>query len=567
MNETKIRGCRFQLDGRTHTLNISNSLFSYAVPDTVSVSVSESDAGGLSLPFVCGEAKRTDGSVSVYSVWEDLAAVRVEHAPAGELLTLPGEHWTVRAVRLYSFTDNSDSLTVESEYYLMERRLSNTPDGNIFFFEDAETGDARILISEAPDYVENLLTVRGGKVFLKNDGNPVIVGFCRAGECEALCRDCCRHICRPKTPFAMSNTWGDRNGFSRVCDDFVRREMDAGADIGIDIVQIDDGWQEGNTATVERDEKNRRIFRDPFWELQTPRFPAGMRSVADYAAAKGLKTGLWFAPDAHDAFSRRARDKEVLRRAYEEWGIRFFKLDMFWLENDADKEGMLDILSYIYSLGSDVAVQLDVTRGPRLGYLCGTRFGTLFVENRYTRSANSFPHRILRNLWNLGRFIPTTKFQFELINPTLNAECYAPSDPFAPSRFTMDYLFAVTMLSNPLFWMEMQFLPEKERSQLAPVMKVWKEHRAAFADADVIPIGERPSGRSLTGFRVRAKACEYLLLFREVTDRAVMELPASAAGRITVLASNGDVRAETAGGTVRVFFPEERTYALLQISD
>ena len=31
----------------------------------------------------------------------------------------------------------------------------------------------------------------------------------------------------------MSNTWGDRNGFSRVCEAFVMREIDKAADLGL----------------------------------------------------------------------------------------------------------------------------------------------------------------------------------------------------------------------------------------------------------------------------------------------------------------------------------------------
>lgn len=543
---------------------VSTPLITYSIPDVASAEEAIlSDAGGLSLPCRRTAFTYTDGTCGAISLWDDLAAVRLEGA-RGTLLTLPGKHWIIRAVKLHTFTDYSDTLTVESEHYLMNRGLRISPTGTIFFLEDSVSGDAWIILSEAPDYVESPLCIKEGNVSLDNGDNPIILGRCRAGECEALCRACYRHICKGKIPFAMSNTWGDRNGFSRVCDAFVRREMDAGEQLGVDIVQIDDGWQTGSTRDCGRDEQNRRIFADPFWALNEERFPAGMQSMAEYAAGKGLKTGLWFAPDYHGNFALRARDKEVLRRAYEEWGIRFFKLDMFWIENDAEKEGMLDILSYIYSLGNDVAVQLDVTHGTRLGYFCGAQYGTLFVENRYTRSGNAFPHRVLRNLWNLGRFIPTTKFQFELINPTLHTEFYEENDPFAPARYSMDYIFAVTMLANPLFWMEMQFLPEEQRKQLAPLMQAWKAHRADFADADIVPIGERPSGRSLTGFSVRAKECEYLLLFREVTDSAVMEI-SSDAGRITVLASNTAPQATCADGKIRVTLPEERSYAFIRV--
>ena len=128
---------------------------------------------------------------------------------------------------------------------------------------------------------------------------------------------------------------------------------------------------------------------------------------------------------------------------------------------------------------------LDGTNGKRLGYLYGAEYGSIFAENRYTASGNAFPHRVLRNLWMLSRVLPASRLQFELVNPDLNRECYAPDDPFAPVHYDMDYLFAAVMLSNPLFWMEMQFLSRPRRDELARLMPVWRQHRDTLGRADV----------------------------------------------------------------------------------
>ena len=203
-----------------------------------------------------------------------------------------------------------------------------------------------------------------------------------------------------------------------------------------------------------------------------------------------------------------------------------------------------------------------------MNYLCGRQYGTVFVENRYHRSGNSYPHRILRNLWMLGKYLPTSKFQFEMINPDLYTDCYPEGDPFVPTLYDQDYLFASVMLSNPLFWQEMQFLPKKRCAELKTIMDVWKAHRNDLAGADVEPIGETPSGRSFTGFYLSEKgAPKYLLLFREVTenDTATISAPVKACNT-KLLASNADVKIDVTDGLIRATFSKQRAYAFVSLA-
>ena len=317
-----------------------------------------------------------------------------------------------------------------------------------------------------------------------------------------------------------------------------------------------------------RDEQNRRIFKGDFWDINTGRFPKGLKFMAEYGAKKGLKTGMWFAPDSHDDFALLNRDLAVLKKAYDELGIRFFKLDMYWIMSNVERDRFLELLQGIYSFGNDVSVQLDATRNLRINYLCGHKYGTVFVENRYTKIANSYPHRVLRNLWMISKYIPSSKFQFELVNPDLNKECYNENDPFVPSLYDMDYLFATVMLSNPLFWMEMQFLSDERRQQLKVIMDVWKNHRNILANADVMPIGDKPNGRSFTGFYISVdEKPEYLLLFREVTDDscAVLKCPINSANA-EVLISNADVNIKIDNGFIYAEFSKSRSYAFIKLS-
>ena len=273
---------------------------------------------------------------------------------------------------------------------------------------------------------------------------------------------------------------------------------------------------------------------------------------------------MWFAPDSRNDYAHIERDIAVLKNAYDNWGVRFFKLDMYYVTTDTEKQKMRDILEAIYSFGDDVSVQMDITRHSRLNYLAAKEYGTVFAENRYTYSANSFPHRILRNLWSVGRFIPTSRFQFEIVNPDLNTDKYEKNDPFAPCHYDMDYLFATVMMSNPLFWMELQFLSEKRRGQLKNIMSVWKDIRDDLIKCDVKPIGEKPSGRSLTGFYASGEKADYLIAFREVTDSDTIVLPTDKTD-FTLLATNADTDVKIKDGNIAVTFSKERAYAVIKL--
>ncbi len=554
-----------EYDAIKSELIIGNELFSKLIPNVTNVK-SEQVKSRLSEPYLKITAER-NFKKNIYCIWDNLPVIHIIDCNEDELEKLNGEHWHIKAVKLNAFTDECDTLTVDTEHELFQKNLYECY-GEIFFLENIENGDAVVIISETPDYQTTTMSIKAGAVKVDNGGNPITVGYCRSGECEALCRNYYRHAKKCEGLVTMSNTWGDCNGFSRVCEDFVLKEIDVAEEIGVDIVQIDDGWQTGNTADKSlRDELNRRIFNGDFWELDSNKFPKGMKHITDYAAEKSIKVGMWFAPDSHDEYALLERDINVLKKAYNEWGIRFFKLDMYWIMSNTEKDCFLKLLNKIHSFGDDVSVQLDVTRNLRINYLCGHKYGTVFVENRYTKSANSFPHRVLRNLWMISKYIPSSKFQFELINPDLNKECYGENDPFAPALYDMDYLFATVMLSNPLFWMEMQYLSDERKTQLKKIMNVWKEHRVSLANADVMPIGDKPSGRSFTGFYISNKGKpEYLLLFREVTEEnsTMIKCPVKSAN-IEILATNSHAEVEINNGFINAKFSKPRSYAFIKI--
>lgn len=554
---------------KENVLFVGNRLFKTSFENVKTVTAAVKDGEGLSEPYVELTAVKTDGSERLYCVWEDLPLVWIPKYSESTLFKFEGEHWLIDSIKLTAFTDNIDTLTKENEDHLFRGKLQGERQGDIFFFKDVESGNAVVVISETADYTVGTLTVSDYTACFNNGKNGVAIGFCKADRCEKLCRDYQRRARRYDRLVTMSNTWGDRNGSTRVCFDFVIKEIDEAKNLGIDIVQVDDGWQMGDTAWVsERDEQKRRTFKEGYWDVNYERFPNELTPVTEYAKSHGIRLGMWFAPDSRNNFEHFERDFKVLEKAYKEWGVRFFKLDMYWVDNDFERDCMLKLLEKIHALGKDVTVQMDVTRYSRLNYLCARQYGTVFVENRYTYTANSFPHRVLRNLWMISKYIPASRFQFEIVNPDLNDDKYKESDPFKPSLYSMDYLFASVMLSNPLFWMELQYLSESRKSELKNIMGIWKEHRENLAQCDVCPIGDKPSGRSFTGFYVsKDNSPEYLLIFREVTDGEYTVIPSPVANAdVTVLASNCECDIRVEDGKIHAKLNKQRSYAFIKLN-
>lgn len=471
-----------------------------------------------------------------------------------------GDHITLRAITLHSATDHHDTLVEECRRYMFRGAIKET-EGHIFMLFDMSKDTATVFIVAVPDYHVPTLEIKENTVFIKTAGYPVSVGYSKISEAELLVRDWYRMQYRPDSLHTMSNTWGDRNGRTRVSEEFVRAEIDSAADLGLDVVQIDDGWQKG-VPDVYDDEGN-RVFDGDFWKVKYEKFPNGMESVSKYARNKEVELGLWFAPESRGNFKSFERDMSVLRQAYKEWKIKYFKLDMIKLPTDESANTMLDFLDDVFSFGDDVSVELDVTADVRLGYLTGAPYGTIFVENRYTAWSNYYPHRTLRNLWLLSRFIPASKFQFELLNPDLCTDKYESDDALRPELYDVDYLFASVMLSNPLFWMETQFLSDESRARLKKIIAVWKKHRKALSASDVYPIGEEPSGASMTGFCADAGDEIYVSVFRECTERESFsfDLGRQLSGECELLASNTSVEFSVSGSSLNVEFSKMRSYA------
>lgn len=574
----------FEQNGNSLTLGSCG--FTLTVDGARNVVSEYDDNIGLSEKFLRVNAE-VDGVAREYCLWEGLSAVEMPMHEGVFTFPVSGSNLTLRVVNLFAVTDYHDRFTSIDSFPMFRGKISKQR-GNIFFLDDPLKRESVVVISTAPDYVKATVEVsdgitvrtsddfsriikerKGGNITVDAGGHGIVVGKCKTADSEALVRAWYRRKCKPTELYTMANTWGDYNAWTRVADDFIKEEIKAAGALGLDTLQIDDGWQKGNTSDPTiRDEKNRRTFKGDFWELKYENFRNGMEEMRDYAEENGVSLGLWFAPDSQHCYTRLERDIEVLKYAYDNWGMRYFKFDMLYVEDMDMYEKFSDMLKRVYSFGDDVFVQLDVTNGVRCGYLGVTQYGRIFAENRYTRIKMYYPHRTLQNLWDISKYIPAFKFQFELVNPTLNTEAYEDDDVFAPVTYDLDYLFATTMMSNPLFWMEVQFLPEKQRNELNRIMPTWKKIRSELAECDVVPVGERPDGTSFTGFCAYTPDGKgaYLLVFREVREENNYTFSVNKTIKSAkTLASGCEIVYNTKGSGIKVTFAKKRGYGLIKL--
>jgi hypothetical protein len=131
----------------------------------------------------------------------------------------------------------------------------------------------------------------------------------------------------------------------------------------------------------------------------------------------------------------------------------------------------------------------------------------------------------LRNLWQLAQFVDPHRLRMEFLNPERNAARYG-SDPLAPSRYGIDYLYASVMFASPMAWFEVSGLSEKSTAQLRTIIAAHRPHWEAIKRGTVFPIGDEPNGFSWTGFQSHdaAKGTGYVVALRELHGDSTRQL-------------------------------------------
>ena len=513
------------------------------------------------------------------------AAIRAD----SDALAFAARHVRVTAIHLEDRTDQINEPEWEREWLLNACEKDTYLSCNALDVRDTLTGDGVVFLRlapmpasrpvKAPDFV---MSGPSYSVTPVANGYPVAELVYRGGDIgrtralHALQRRIREY--RPgRDGVFLTNTWGDGNRDARINEAFLMKEVAAGAELGVDVIQVDDGWQKGRTANSAAVKKGGGTWGrywdvDPdFWKPCPERFPNGLGPVVSAAKAKGLRFGLWFGPDSSNDFAHYRDDAECLLKFHRELGIDYFKMDSMIIRTGVALERQRRMFDLMME-GSQGAMtfDLDCTANVRPGFLGLVDIGPLFVENRYIRPKDTrlyYPHFTLRSLWRLSRAIDPVRLRMEMLNPLRHPELFG-DDPLRPAAWPADALFAITMCASPLGWFEISNLAPETAAAMKPLVARWKGERANLHGGDTHPVGACPDGLSWTGFLTRAADGDggYALLFRELAESQSFELdvaPYFAARSCEVIGGRGE--AAVRGGRLSVTVPAKLGYVWVRL--
>ena len=488
---------------------------------------------------------RTSGLLALLAISCALSCAAAD----SEVYSYSWNHPRLVEVQLMDDTDRHDELYFEKEYLLSRCEKPFDVSAPALFIEDSLTGEGIAFFrkaplphartSNSPDWHVDPL---GRKVtVLSNDYQGVSIRYRggKAGRIRAA-TDFQRRF-RPyvagRDGLFLSNTWGDGNRDACINERFLLAEVASGAELGVDVIQIDDGWQKGrsaNSASLAAGEKGRWGSWwevEGFWDVDPVRFPNGLGKVIGEARSKGMKFGLWFGPDSSNDAANWNKDADFLLSLHRDLGVDYFKFDSMHTPTPLalSRQAMLMDRLMDESDGR-ITIDLDVTAGRRPGYFAFPRIGPVFVENRYIRENDVrlwWPHRTLRNLWGLAHVVDPVRLRMEVLNPERKSGLYPNGDPLTPICWPRDAIFAISMYSSPLGWFEIQNLSQETVAAWKPLIAQWKRERDAIHDGYIYPVGSAPDGLAWTGFVSAAKdgSAGTALLFRELDASEEFSLP------------------------------------------
>jgi hypothetical protein len=321
--------------------------------------------------------------------------------------------------------------------------------------------------------------------------------------------------------YMIANTWGSattkRGAKLAAREENVLREIDSQADLGIDVQQIDDGWQGCNTGSnswrpVDSLSLNAEGNCDTLRKEVTDMYPSGgWGKVKTHARGKYVRLGLW----VHGG--KVTYDDLVWN--YEQGGFMAIKYDFFSMKTKAEAEvhfqKVRDFISYTKQ---QVRVNWDVTGSRRVGYYFGRDLGAIYLANRkavWPTVTIYRPHLILRDAWHLANYVNLNKFQVTVTNIDLVDKQL--SDAY---QYSHSYSFAISMMAVPVFFQETQLYSAQAREELKPLIAIYRQHRENIFDSYIFPVGEQPDNASYTGFQAYHPESKsgYLTIFRELKN-------------------------------------------------
>lgn len=296
----------------------------------------------------------------------------------------------------------------------------------------------------------------------------------------------------------INDTWGPANpgGAQFAKEDYLLKEIPLLAELGIDVLRIDDGWQI-NPWGGEK-------------EVFLPSYPDKWKNITEACRRNGLKLGLWVA-------IQRAKQDDLLKNLREAqvvtWKVDFDRLkDRTSFENRFKNIRQVMKSAWMKTQFSFCPEYAD----PRYGWYYAKEYGSIYFQNIQEALPEHLimvPYHVLRQHWLMCKYFNSNKLQVLLQNPKRVDNRYSD----APLH-RHDYCFAMGLPFIPVFFQSAQYLDEEGRCELKKLISVYREYREKMFQSYTFPVGETPSNGSWSGFQMIDEDMSegFFLLFREL---------------------------------------------------
>jgi hypothetical protein len=280
----------------------------------------------------------------------------------------------------------------------------------------------------------------------------------------------------------------------------VEKEIKSAADLGIEIVRIDDGWQAGANSRISTWRPDTTAGYSPDWS-----------KVKALSEKFGVRIGLW-------ASIRRISNEEMLWN-HKKLNVATWKLDyeriVDWETFHGRMRGMRE---FILSCNHQTQVSwCPEYTSQRYGWYSEAReYGPMFFQNimnNLPRHIIYVPYITLKHHWMMSRFYNMNKLQCSWQNPTLTNPAFSDA-----VRHSHSYAAMASLVGVPSFFMLTQYLDPVAREEIKKLINIYKEHRHEIFGSYVFPIGAQPDNQSWTGFQICHPESNkgYLMVFREL---------------------------------------------------
>jgi len=351
----------------------------------------------------------------------------------------------------------------------------------------------------------------------------------------------------------LSNTWGPANpgGAQFTAEDFVLREIPAVGELGIDVMQIDDGWQKSGGGSGASN--------------FLPKYKNGWADIRAAADKAKVRLGLWVA-------IRNAQTAD-LNGDLDGLGFISWKADFEHLSNRGDYEARIakyrEVMKHAW-MKTQFALCPEYG-DPRYGWYFAKEYGSIYFQNiqeGLPAHLTFVPYQVLRQHWLMAKYFPANKLQVMLQNPKRTRKDL--SDAFQHSH---GYCFAMGLPFVPEFFQSAQLLDPEGKKELKELIALYKVHREDMFTSTTFPIGNEPDNATWAGFQMvstRKPGSGHLLLFRELHNPDQKQVIALKflAGKTLTITDTRTGKAHTvmadANGGVEFQIPDPADFRLYQ---